>query len=82
MQVATAVEANAARLEAVAKRLAMYINGATRVTPFELFRLYFALARGIDYALSSNDIPGIAHCLPPLIKQENRMSFLSNIWNS
>lgn len=27
--------------------------------------------RGIDYALSSNDIPGVAHCLPPLIKQVN-----------
>ncbi|XP_008795024.1 uncharacterized protein LOC103710882 isoform X2 [Phoenix dactylifera] len=69
MPVATAVEANAVRLEAVVKRLALYINGAIRVTPFELFRLYFALARGIDYALSSNDIPGIAHRLPPLIKQ-------------
>ncbi|XP_010915781.1 uncharacterized protein [Elaeis guineensis] len=69
MQVATAVEANAARLEAVAKRLTLYINGVIRVSPSEFFRLYFALARGIDYALSSNDIPGIAHRLPSLIKQ-------------
>ncbi|URE48497.1 MIZ/SP-RING zinc finger [Musa troglodytarum] len=65
----TALAANNVRLSAVAERLELYFRGGISLSPSDLFRLVFALARGIDYALSSNDVPGIAKRLPSLIKQ-------------
>ncbi|CAL9058625.1 E4 SUMO-protein ligase PIAL2-like isoform X1 [Musa acuminata AAA Group] len=65
----TVLAANNVRLSAVAERLELYFRGGISLTPSDLFHLVFALARGIDYALSSNDIPGIAKRLRSLIKQ-------------
>ncbi|RWW33964.1 hypothetical protein GW17_00001291 [Ensete ventricosum] len=56
----TALAANNVRLSAVVERLEVYFSGGISLSPSDLFHLVFALARGIDYALSNNDIPGIA----------------------
>ncbi|WOK97205.1 E4 SUMO-protein ligase PIAL2-like isoform X1 [Canna indica] len=61
--------ANNLRLKAVADRLQLYFNGGVTLGTSDLFHLIFAIARGIDYALSNNDIPEIANRLPSLIKQ-------------
>nr|XP_018682721.1 PREDICTED: E4 SUMO-protein ligase PIAL2-like isoform X2 [Musa acuminata subsp. malaccensis] len=65
----TVLAANHARLRAVADRLDLLLCGGISSGPSDLFHLIFALARGIDYALSVNDIPGIANRLPSLIIQ-------------
>ncbi|CAL9186334.1 unnamed protein product [Musa hybrid cultivar] len=65
----TMLAANHARLRAVADRLDLLLRGGISSGPSDLFHLIFALARGIDYALSVNDIPGIANRLPSLIIQ-------------
>ncbi|XP_074592453.1 E4 SUMO-protein ligase PIAL2-like [Curcuma longa] len=57
------------RLRAVAERLQFYFHGGVKLGQSDLFHLIFALSRGIDYALSINDNPGISNCLPSLIKQ-------------
>jgi len=31
--------------------------------------VFFNIYRGVDYALTINDVPGVAHRLPSLIKQ-------------
>ncbi|XP_042390621.1 E4 SUMO-protein ligase PIAL2-like isoform X1 [Zingiber officinale] len=63
------VVTNNYRLRAVAERLQLYFHGGVKLGQFDLFHLIFALSRGIDYALSINDNPGISNCLPSLIKQ-------------
>ncbi|XP_065045932.1 E4 SUMO-protein ligase PIAL2-like [Musa acuminata AAA Group] len=65
----TVLAANHARLRAVVDRLDLLLRGGISSGPSDLFHLIFALARGIDYALSVNDIPGIANRLPSLIIQ-------------
>ncbi|CAL9121326.1 unnamed protein product [Musa textilis] len=65
----TVVAANHVRLRAVADRLDLLLRCGISSGPSDLFHLIFALARGIDYALSVNDIPGIANRLPSLIIQ-------------
>ncbi|KAJ4798168.1 E3 SUMO-protein ligase pli1 [Rhynchospora pubera] len=65
----TAVATNGVRLTAVAQKLASHFHGTLTLNPTELFQLCYALARGIDYALSSNDVPGVADSIPVLVKK-------------
>ncbi|KAJ1704437.1 hypothetical protein LUZ63_004216 [Rhynchospora breviuscula] len=68
-QSAKAVATNGVRLTAVAQKLASHFHGTLSLNPTELFQLCYALARGIDYALSSNDVPGVADSIPVLVKK-------------
>ncbi|KAF3341449.1 E3 SUMO-protein ligase pli1 [Carex littledalei] len=65
----TAVVTNGIRLTAVAEKLASHFHGSVTLTTTELFQLCYALARGIDYALSSNDVPRVAQSIPVLVKK-------------
>ncbi|KAJ6794304.1 E4 SUMO-protein ligase PIAL2-like isoform X2 [Iris pallida] len=69
LQFSSASEANSFRLKAIVERLTFICRVGARFDPFEFSSLCFALARGVDYALTITDVPAIAHRLPSLIKQ-------------
>ncbi|XP_072998838.1 uncharacterized protein [Typha latifolia] len=68
-QLVTATAVNSFRLGAVADRLSAYFHGSLALGNPEFFQLCYALARGIDYALSCNDVPPMAHRIPALLKK-------------
>lgn len=72
LQFSSLLEANTYRVKAIVERLTFIMNsksGAIRFDSSEFFNLCIALARGVDYALTINDVPGVAHRLPSLVKQ-------------
>lgn len=72
MQFSSLLEANTYRVKAIVERLTFITHskgGSIRFDSSEFFNLCIALARGVDYALTINDVPAVAHRLPPLIKQ-------------
>ncbi|CAI9274469.1 unnamed protein product [Lactuca saligna] len=60
---------NSFRISAVSSRLLVHLRGDTHTENTEFFNLCLSLARGIDYAVANNEIPGRAPDLPYLIKQ-------------
>ncbi|KAA8520878.1 hypothetical protein F0562_011551 [Nyssa sinensis] len=60
---------NSFRITTVAERLAMHVRGTPKTDAVEFFNLCLSLARGIDYAVANNEVPGGAHELPFLLKQ-------------
>ncbi|KAJ6818380.1 E4 SUMO-protein ligase PIAL2-like isoform X2 [Iris pallida] len=69
LQFSSVAEANSYRLKAIVERLSFICRGAGRFDPAEFSSLSFALARGVDYALTISDVPAVAHRLPSLMKQ-------------
>lgn len=61
--------ANNLRLFSVYDRISHTLSSGARYEASEQIRNYFSLAKGIDCALTINDIPGIAPHLPQLIKK-------------
>ncbi|KAF0901564.1 hypothetical protein E2562_003538 [Oryza meyeriana var. granulata] len=65
-----AVGMNALRLLAIGDRLrAHFRGGATVLEPADLAHLVYAFARGIDFALSSGDVPIVASDIPSILKK-------------
>ncbi|VFQ67679.1 unnamed protein product [Cuscuta campestris] len=60
---------NSFRISAAAGRLALHVSPQEINNVVEFCQLCLALARGIDRALSSHDIPNKAFELPSLFKQ-------------
>ncbi|KAJ0431268.1 putative Zinc finger, MIZ-type, Zinc finger, RING/FYVE/PHD-type [Helianthus annuus] len=60
---------NSFRISAVTSRLLVHLRGEANADKTEFCNLCLSLARGIDYAVSNNDIPGRAPDLPNLLKQ-------------
>ncbi|KAI4315471.1 hypothetical protein L6164_028275 [Bauhinia variegata] len=60
---------NAYRINAVAERLSTHVQPGHRSDSVEFFNLCLSLARGIDYAVSNNEVPIKAQDLPALLKQ-------------
>ncbi|GJX14585.1 zinc finger, MIZ-type containing protein [Tanacetum coccineum] len=61
---------NSFRISAVTSRLLAHVRGEANATDnTEFCNLCLSLARGIDYAVSNNDVPGRAPDLPFLLKQ-------------
>uniref|UniRef100_A0A5B7AMW3 Putative E3 SUMO-protein ligase pli1 n=1 Tax=Davidia involucrata TaxID=16924 RepID=A0A5B7AMW3_DAVIN len=68
-QALTSSYVNSFRISAVAERLAMHVHSTPKTDAVEFFNLCLSLARGIDYAVANNEVPGRAHELPFLLKQ-------------
>ncbi|XP_006655822.1 E4 SUMO-protein ligase PIAL2-like [Oryza brachyantha] len=65
-----AVAMNALRLLAIGDRLRSHFRGgATVLEPADLAHLVYAFARGIDFALSSGDVPIVASDIPGILKK-------------
>ncbi|GAB4834480.1 hypothetical protein Ancab_032736 [Ancistrocladus abbreviatus] len=62
-------EINSYRIGVVAERLAMCALSTQRNDSTQFFNLCLSLARGIDFAVASNDIPARASDLPLVLKQ-------------
>ncbi|XP_076929214.1 E4 SUMO-protein ligase PIAL2-like [Bidens hawaiensis] len=60
---------NAFRISAVTSRLLAHVRGDARSDNAEFCNLCLSLARGIDYAVSNNEVPGRAPDLPYLLNQ-------------
>lgn len=60
---------NSFRISAVTCRLVAHLHGDANTDNTEFCNLCLSLARGIDYAVANNDIPGRASDLPYLLKQ-------------
>ncbi|XP_065858371.1 E4 SUMO-protein ligase PIAL2 [Euphorbia lathyris] len=60
---------NSFRIAAVADRLTAHLQFANVSNPTEFFSLCLALARGIDCAVASSEVPPNAQRLPLLLKQ-------------
>ncbi|XP_059645391.1 E4 SUMO-protein ligase PIAL1 isoform X1 [Cornus florida] len=60
---------NTFRIFAVVERLAMYVRGMLKKDDVEFFNLCLSLARGIDYAVANNEVPGKVQDLPFMLKQ-------------
>ncbi|KAM7525808.1 hypothetical protein LguiA_015710 [Lonicera macranthoides] len=60
---------NSFRISAVADRLATHIRSTPKTDVIEFFNLCLSLARGIDYAIANDEVPGRAPDLPLLLKQ-------------
>ncbi|XP_076891706.1 uncharacterized protein LOC143543219 [Bidens hawaiensis] len=60
---------NSFRISAVTSRLLSHVRGESNTDKNEFCNLCLSLARGIDYAVSNNDVPGRASDLPYLLKQ-------------
>ncbi|KAD3641374.1 hypothetical protein E3N88_30598 [Mikania micrantha] len=60
---------NSFRISAVTSRLLAHVRGQTGTDKTEFCNLCLSLARGVDYAVSNNDVPGRAPDLPYLLKQ-------------
>ncbi|XP_076951900.1 E4 SUMO-protein ligase PIAL2-like [Bidens hawaiensis] len=60
---------NAFRISAVTSRLLAHVHGDARSDNAEFCNLCLSLARGIDYAVSNNEVPGRAPDLPYLLNQ-------------
>ncbi|GMH22678.1 hypothetical protein Nepgr_024521 [Nepenthes gracilis] len=65
----TTSEINSHRIGIVAERLAMCALSGQRSEYSQFLNLSLSLARGIDFAVASNDVPARASDLPPLVKQ-------------
>ncbi|XBI07536.1 hypothetical protein VPH35_135428 [Triticum aestivum] len=69
-QLKKAVEMNAVRLQAIGERIRGHFRGGSyALAPADLSHLVYALARGIDYALSGGDIPKIAGEIPDTLRK-------------
>ncbi|VAI82944.1 hypothetical protein VPH35_127312 [Triticum aestivum] len=69
-QLKKAVEMNAVRLQAIGERIRGHFRGGSyALAPADLSHLVYALARGIDYALSGGDIPKIASEIPDTLRK-------------
>ncbi|KAD3641339.1 hypothetical protein E3N88_30563 [Mikania micrantha] len=64
---------NSFRISTVTGRLLANVQGQANTDKTEFCNLCFSLARGIDYAVSNNDIPEGALDLPYLLKQVCQM---------
>ncbi|KAI3713443.1 hypothetical protein L1987_72020 [Smallanthus sonchifolius] len=60
---------NSFRISTVTNRLLAHVRGESNTDKTEFCNLCLSLSRGIDYAVSNNDIPGRAPDLPYLLKQ-------------
>ncbi|KAI3727671.1 hypothetical protein L6452_16289 [Arctium lappa] len=60
---------NSFRISAVTSRLLVHLRGDASTDNTEFFNLCLSLARGIDYAVANNEIPGSAPDLPYMLKQ-------------
>nr|XP_043608036.1 E4 SUMO-protein ligase PIAL2 isoform X2 [Erigeron canadensis] len=60
---------NSFRISAVTSRLVAHLGGDAKTDNTEFCNLCLSLARGIDYAVASKDVPGRAPDLPNLLKQ-------------
>ncbi|XP_024993343.1 E4 SUMO-protein ligase PIAL2 isoform X2 [Cynara cardunculus var. scolymus] len=60
---------NSFRISAVTGRLLVHLRGDANTDNTEFFNLCLSLARGIDYAVANNEIPGSAPDLPYMLKQ-------------
>ncbi|KAK9076664.1 hypothetical protein SSX86_004998 [Deinandra increscens subsp. villosa] len=60
---------NAFRISAVTSRLLSHVSGESLSDSVEFSNLCLSLARGIDYSVSNNEVPGGAPDLPYLLKQ-------------
>ncbi|CAK9156572.1 unnamed protein product [Ilex paraguariensis] len=65
----TASYVNSFRISAVADRLAMHVRATPKSNAFEFFNLCLSLARGIDYSVANQEVPGGVQYLPRLLKQ-------------
>ncbi|PIA49155.1 hypothetical protein AQUCO_01300189v1 [Aquilegia coerulea] len=65
----TAAQMNAFRVTAVIDKLSTHFRPGNRSDSADFFTLCLNLARGIDYAITNNDIPAQALDLPKLLKQ-------------
>ncbi|KAI4976903.1 hypothetical protein ZWY2020_050510 [Hordeum vulgare] len=69
-QLQKAVSMNSARLQAIRERIRGHFRGGScSLPPADLSHLIYALARGIDYALSAGDIPKIATDIPDTLRK-------------
>ncbi|KAJ7952244.1 E4 SUMO-protein ligase PIAL2 [Quillaja saponaria] len=62
-------DVNAFRVKSVVEQLAAHVQPGFQGEVLEFFDLCFSLSRGIDVALSNNEIPGNIQDLPKLLKQ-------------
>ncbi|XP_071705334.1 E4 SUMO-protein ligase PIAL2-like [Rutidosis leptorrhynchoides] len=60
---------NSYRISAVTNRLLVHLSDGANSDNTQFCNLCLSLARGIDYAVATNDIPGRAPDLPNLLKQ-------------
>ncbi|KAI3812901.1 hypothetical protein L1987_17614 [Smallanthus sonchifolius] len=68
-QTLSSLYVNSFRISTVTNRLLAHVRGESNTDKTEFCNLCLSLARGIDYAVSNNDIPGRAPDLPYLLKQ-------------
>uniref|UniRef100_A0A5B7APQ5 Putative E3 SUMO-protein ligase pli1 n=1 Tax=Davidia involucrata TaxID=16924 RepID=A0A5B7APQ5_DAVIN len=68
-QALTSSYVNSFRISAVAERLAMHVHSTPKTDAVEFFNLCLSLARGIDYAVANNEVPGRAQELAFQLKQ-------------
>ncbi|PKA64724.1 E3 SUMO-protein ligase SIZ2 [Apostasia shenzhenica] len=61
-------QANNLRVAAVSDRLLLFLNGVARFDASEVYRLCHSLAKGIDCAITLNNVPEVVPSLPKIIK--------------
>ncbi|KAL7167614.1 hypothetical protein ACSBR2_038137 [Camellia fascicularis] len=59
---------NSFRIATVAERLALHVRNPSKNDTMEFFNLCLSLARGIDYAVTNNEVPSRAQDLPMLLR--------------
>ncbi|GMQ05550.1 hypothetical protein CsSME_00050534 [Camellia sinensis var. sinensis] len=59
---------NSFRIATVAERLVLHVRNPSKNDTMEFFNLCLSLARGIDYAVTNNEVPSRAQDLPMLLR--------------